>query len=271
MSTYPGIDVAMLDTPPSDDRRHCLARLLRDARTSLPPPRGGRRRTPGWRREEVADAAGISVTWYTWLEQGRDVQPSDAALRRLAATLALDAVQTRYLFELARPPLTDPPAATPQPELPAFLAGLAPNPAYALDRGWTVLAVNQAAVRVLGLAPGESLIERLFFDTAFANLFVDLDALQATAVGQFRAAVGARPEYGPMVKQLVARSEAFARHWREGRVERAPVWLKRLDHPIHGRLAFRYAALGMQDGSEVTVSIYTAADDRTAAALASFV
>lgn len=251
------------------DRRKCLARLLVAARHALPAPAGGRRRTPGWRREEVADAAGMSVTWYTWLEQGRDVTASDDALRRLSRALRLDATQSRYLFELARPGQGPGPAVgIDEPELQPFLDGLLPLPAYALDRGWTIIASNAAARRILLLRDeAENLVEKLFLDPDWRPLFADWDTLAASVVGQYRAAVGARPEHGAAVRRLVARSTAFAALWAAGSVRPSPLWLKPLDHPRLGRLNLRYAALRLDGAAELSVSIYTPADAATAAVL----
>lgn len=251
------------------DRRKALANLLTAARHALPTSRSGRRRTPGWRREEVAEAAGMSVTWYTWLEQGRDVTASDDALRRLSRTLALDMTQSRYLFELARP--GQGPARTvgiDEPELQPFLDGLLPLPAYAIDRGWTIIASNAAARRVLLLGErSENLIEKLFLDPAWRALFLDWEALAASVVGQYRAMIGARPEYAAQVKRLVALSESFATLWAGGTVRPSPLWLKPLQHPELGRLNLRYAALRLDGAADLTVSIYTAADATTTAML----
>lgn len=211
----------------------------------------------------------MSVTWYTWLEQGRDVRASDDALRRLSRALALDATQARYMFELARPG-QGPSAASgvDEPELQPFLDSLLPLPAYALDRGWNVIATNAAARRLLLLGDAtENLVEKLFLDPGWRALFADWEPLAASVVGQYRAAVGARPEYGQQVKRLIAQSEAFAALWAEGSVRRSPLWLKPLDHPQLGRLSMRYAAMRLDGAADLTVSIYTPADAATEAGL----
>ena len=114
-------------TPATLDRRHALgaflmARRARRGPAALGLPEGGRRRTPGLRREEVAQLAGLSVTWYTWIEQGRDVSVSPAALARLARTLQLSPAERTYLFDLAGK--RDPAARAPAPasEVPAALS-----------------------------------------------------------------------------------------------------------------------------------------------------
>jgi hypothetical protein len=212
----------------------------------------------------------MSTTWYTWLEQGRDVQASDAALRRLAHALSLDLTQTRYLLDLARPsqgPVAHPTVAT-EPHLQAFLDGLLPFPAYALDRGWNIVASNAAARHALLLDAGPAnLIEGLFLHPAWRTLFEDWPVVAATSVAQYRAAVGARPEYDADVKRLTTLSQEFADLWVKGAVERSPIWIKVLDHPKLGRLIMRYAALAIEGPAPLTVSIYTPADPTTRSAL----
>src|SRR5580698_8236229 len=131
-----------------------LGSFLRDRRSRLQPGQDvrGRRRTPGLRREEVAMRASVSVTWYTWLEQGRGGPPSDEVLERLARALELDATGREILFLLGQqrpPPLSPspPPAVTPalQRVLDAF-----PNPAIVKTPTWDIVAWNEAARTVLG-------------------------------------------------------------------------------------------------------------------------
>lgn len=267
MLIYAGINADMIDSEQSD-RRQALGQFLKRQRQAMSPPAGGRRRTAGWRREEVADAAGISTTWYTWLEQGRDIQMSDHALARLGRALSLDGAQRRYLFELARPAAPVPVAAV-DPQVLRFVDGLSPLPAYVLDRGWRIVGANEAARRVLLLGPGEeSLIEKMFLDLAWRTLFEDWPTIAASAVAQYRAAVGGRPEYRAEVDSLVARSAEFAALWAAGEVRGAPVWEKVLLHPDLGRVAMRYASLSLDGPEGLTVSIYTPADAAACRAIA---
>src|SRR5262249_22438888 len=138
-------------------RQHELGAFLRAHRERLTPQMlgiegGGRRRTPGLRREEIAELAGVSTTWYTWIEQGRDVGMSPATLMRLARVMHLPSAERAYLFELSgkRDPEA-PPDETPSVpgELGAIVAAIA-MPAYALDRTWTALTWNPAAERLFG-------------------------------------------------------------------------------------------------------------------------
>src|ERR1022692_4752039 len=119
------------------ERRNELAAFLRSRRERITPedvglPGGHRRRTAGLRREEVAQLAGVGVTWYTWLEQGRPIRASASVLEAVARTLRLDTVERQHLFRLAEMPDTAVPEAggqLPRPEIPAILDGLSPMPA----------------------------------------------------------------------------------------------------------------------------------------------
>src|SRR6516225_9954802 len=143
-------------TPATLERRRALGAFLMARRARLCPtalglPVAGRRRTPGLRREEVAQLAGLSVTWYTWIEQGRDVSVSPAALARLARTLQLSGAERTYLFDLAgkRDPAGPAPALA--PEAPAALEAAVQAiaaPAYVLDRQCNAVAWNALASRL---------------------------------------------------------------------------------------------------------------------------
>src|ERR687896_1543736 len=144
--------------PPSETRRSELAEFLKHRRARVSPETvgleaNGRRRTPGLRREEVAQLAGVGLSWYTWLEQGRDIRPSTQVLDALARTLRLDTGERAHLFHLARVELPLPAGDYPReapPELRAVVDALVPNPAYLIGPRTDVLAWNSAAVRVIG-------------------------------------------------------------------------------------------------------------------------
>src|SRR5918998_4530905 len=144
--------------PPSETRRAELAEFLKHRRALVSPASvgleaNGRRRTPGRRREEVAQLAGVGLSWYTWLEQGRDIRPSTQVLDALARTLRLDTGERAHLFHLARVELPLPGGDYPReapPELAAIVDGLVPNPAYLIGPRTDVLAWNRAAAALLG-------------------------------------------------------------------------------------------------------------------------
>ncbi|MER9421633.1 helix-turn-helix domain-containing protein [Mesorhizobium sp. M0317] len=144
---------------PYDGPRHNeLARFLRERRDRLPRIDGanGRRRAPGLRREEVAAEAGISTTWYTWLEQGREVNASPQVLRSLARVLKLSRSEQAYLYQLARPDLDWRnrlgEQGLPSAPLLSLLDGLAPHPAYVVNRYWQVVACNHRRRCCLGIS-----------------------------------------------------------------------------------------------------------------------
>ena len=149
-------------TPPpesGDHGRRALATFLRSRRERADPdgtglPAGGRRRTPGLRREEVSLLSGVSLTWYTWLEQGRDINVSPQILLALARALQLDEVERAHLFRLAGRAAPEPAERSLQvPDaVRAFLDTLMPNPAFVIDRCFDVLAWNRAQEAVLGAA-----------------------------------------------------------------------------------------------------------------------
>src|SRR6266699_3222874 len=143
-----------------NERREALADFLRKRRASLSPtevdlPPGLRRRTPGLRREEVAQLANMGTSWYVWLEQGRDVHPSAAVLESLARALRLTPNERRHLFLLAGQPL--PPPVSPveesvNPALQQMLDDLNPSPAYVLGCRYDLLAWNTAADALFALS-----------------------------------------------------------------------------------------------------------------------
>ena len=162
---------------PAHDRQRELGAFVRAQREKLPPaafglPAAARRRTPGLRREEVAQLCGLSVTWYTWLEQGRDMSLSPAALVRLAKALRLGRAERAYLFELARK--RDPDAGGDESDIvpPALLACVATigSPAYILDRTWTARGWNGKAARLFaGWLDGDNdrnLLRYIFLEPA---------------------------------------------------------------------------------------------------------
>jgi transcriptional regulator with XRE-family HTH domain len=256
--------------------RRELARFLKAMRERISPVEAGvavtpRRRAKGLLREEVAQAAGVSVTWYTWMEQARPTNPSLRVLDGLARALRLDATERAHLVRLARPDLR--PAATRtaalSAPLDALLHGLAPHPAYAFNARWDVIAWNAPAACLLGaFAPGrDNVLRRLFLDPGWRSLFAEWDAIARSAVAQFRASTAhllAEPDLADLVAELQRESPAFAGLWAAQGVEAAPVWMKTLDHPEAGRLRFTYASFQPDSTDEgLRFTIYTPADAQT--------
>lgn len=273
----------------ADDGREQLARFLRDRRGRLDPASygfaRGRRRTPGLRREEVAQLAGVSVTWYTWLEQGgrrRTAVPSAEVLDGIATALRLDRAERDHLFLLAhgRPPPRSPVTAGAVAIPPAVQRlldeGLGRQPALVRTADtWDVVASNRAAAVVFAadaaLPPGgRNLLRRVFTDPAVRTTMLDWDRDARRLVAAFR---GARARVGPSaaVDRLIAdvsrASPAFAHWWSNDRdVAPDADGTKRVLHPTAGPLSFTYASLtpDAADGLTVTVFVPTTAADRSA-------
>ena len=260
-----------------------LAGFLRDRRARLRPEAGaaGRRRTPGLRREEVALRAGVSVTWYTWLEQGRGGPPSDEVLERLARALQLDAAAREMLFLLAQqrpPPIR--PRATPtvSAALQHVLDAMPTSPAFVRTSTWDIVAWNAAAAAVLGdygaMAPSErNALRRLFGDPAMREALPDWPAVARFAVAVFRvdvARVGGWPEAEALVTELSAASPEFRRLWAESEVMRHGAGVKRFRHPVAGALNLEYSAFAIEGAEGLSMVVYTpaaAADVRAIEAL----
>jgi transcriptional regulator with XRE-family HTH domain len=208
------------------DARRALGAFLRAHRERRPPPVSapGRRRTPGMRREELAEACGVSLTWITWLEQGRDVSASPRALARLAVALRLTPAERLYLFELAgkRDPADPPPSGEVLPEAVIALPSRTTIPTYLLDGAWTALAWNPAAAELfvgwLDDAHERNLLRYIFLSPAARRLIADWDERARRVVAEFRAEFSRRlrdPAMQELVDALSAQSPDFDRIWRE--------------------------------------------------------
>ncbi len=212
---------------PDTTRRQALAAFVRAHRERMDPAAFGftdlrRRRTPGLRREEMAQIAGLSVTWYSWIEQGRDVSLSASAIGRLARALALAPAERAYLFELAG--RRDP--APPDADAPEALAPLRqmiealPFPAYLLDGTWTARAWNRPAAALfrgwLDRDGEANLLRFLFLDPAAAALIPDHEERARRVLAEFRADTSrhiTEPALAGLVADVRAGSALFARLW----------------------------------------------------------
>ena len=241
-----------------DDQRRQLGAFLRARREALDPARAGmgshgRRRTPGLRREEVAVLAGISTTWYTWLEQGREIALSAAALARLADALRLTAAERSYLFELTR--RRDParrgaeaPGEGAPPELAAVLQATAAA-AYLLDPLWCARAWNDAAARLFApwFDSGEPCLLRfVLLDPAARDFIWDWENRARRLIAEFRADTGRDPENTAMralVAALTRESSEFARFWREQAVLAREGGTRKFVHPLDGVVEYEQVTL----------------------------
>ncbi|HUZ63706.1 MAG TPA: helix-turn-helix transcriptional regulator [Acetobacteraceae bacterium] len=234
--------------------RRELGDFIRAHRERLSPqvlglPHAGRRRTPGLRREEAAALCGLSVTWYTWIEQGRELSVSPTALSRLAATLRLTRPERAYLFELAG--RRDPePAHGAETEMPAALRRCVQAigaPAYVLDRGWNALVWNQPAERLFvgwldrreAGNDERNLLRYIFLSPMARRLICGFETRARRVVAEFRADCGAHlndPPLRALVADLRERSPLFASLWTEHAVLAREGGERMFDHPQLGFL-----------------------------------
>jgi transcriptional regulator with XRE-family HTH domain len=254
-------------------RRAELADFLRQRRASLQPEdvglsSGGRRRTPGLRREEVAQLAGVGTTWYTWLEQGRDVRASLDVLEAIARALRLGQAERTHLILLGRgqqPPPCKSPAERVSPTLRKLVENLGPNPAYILGRRWDYLAWNAAAEALfgdLGAIPRASRNHAwlTFTDPARREMFTDWERSSRLLVAKFRADSARHlgdPQFEALIKALRETSPEFCRAWKRHEVSHSGEGRKELRHPIAGMLSFSHAVFNPAEASEQRLVLYS--------------
>ncbi len=230
------------------DQRRLLGEFVRAHRERLEPEgQAGRRRTPGLRREELAAKAGISATWCTWIEQGRDVQASPEALARLAAALSLTRAERAYLFELAgrRDPAETPPPPIDAPAALSAVIQALDTPAYGLDRFWNACCWNAAAERLfhdwLGAGRQRNQLRFIFLEPAARRLIPDWENRARRVLAEFRADYSRGfndARMRSLVETLDAESPFFARAWIEQSVLEREGGPRTFNHPEDGPLAF---------------------------------
>ncbi len=255
-----------------------LGRYLRDRRTRLDPAAfgfAGRRRTPGLRREEVAQRANISATWYTWLEQGRGGAPSAEVLERLVGGLMLTEPEREHLFMLGlgRPPEVRYKAVDGvTPRLQRLLDTLEISPALVKTATWDVVAWNRAAAAVLTdwstLPPGErNILRRIFLDPRVRLAQHDWKGLARFVVGAFRAdaaRAGATSEVVMLVDELCRGSPDFAALWRENDVLSHGEGVKQFNHPTLGPIELEYSAFAVDGRPDLGLIVYNPVDGAVA-------
>jgi transcriptional regulator with XRE-family HTH domain len=251
-----------------------LGTYLRDRRAKLDPAAFGfppeRRRTSGLRREEVAQRANISPTWYTWLEQGRGGAPSADVLDRIARALMLTDVEREHLFLLG---LGRPPAVHYQknegatPRLQRVLDALEPSPALIRTAIWDVVAWNRVATVMLtdyGSLPPEqrNILRFIFLDPRVRAAQYDWESVARFVVGAFRvdaARAGAAGEVEPLVDELCRLSPEFKAMWRDNDVRSHGEGIKHIRHPVLGSLAFEYSAFAVDGRPDLSMVVYNPA------------
>jgi transcriptional regulator with XRE-family HTH domain len=284
-SARPAAERALRPVPaPRPGRRRTeLAAYLRGRRARITPeaagiPPGFRRRTPGLRREEVAQLAGVGVTWYTWLEQGRPINASAQVLDAVARVLQLDTVEREHLYQLAEVPFlraTPPSPAVVGPELLTVLSHLDPLPAAVYNSRYDVLASN-ATYRLLwplaSRVSGErrNVLYRLFTTPGCCSTVVDSSDDLPSMVGQLRHAYGrhvGEPEWEDFIARLTAASPRFAHMWASGVVEAPARRVKVYHHASVGLVRLAAAPLSIDTLPEHRLSVYTPLTDEDGATI----
>ena len=263
----------------ADARRTELASFLRSRRERITPEdigltAFGRRRTPGLRREEVAQLAGVGVTWYTWLEQGRDIAPSAQVLDAIARTLRLDRHERTHLFRLADAP--DPSASSPCHALPdstqLLLDQLNPYPATVVNGRYDLLAYNRTYLALSGgelddLEPDDrNVLWRAFTDPRTRASMIDWDDAVPRMVASFRAAMAkhmGEPAWKCFLARMLAASPEFGQIWERHEVAPLQRMTKRMLAPSVGLLHLESTSLWLAESVGVRLVTYTPLDDES--------
>jgi transcriptional regulator with XRE-family HTH domain len=243
-------------------QRRELASFLRKKREQLPPPRAAsphqRRLTPGLRREEVAELAGVGTTWYTWLEQARDIRPSERALRHIARALQLGKLETKYLLELA---LERAPRSASEESVPRAMLALVNGlnmPALVLGRSGTVLAYNLAANALCDIDYWDerNYIRRLFTPEmrAFIVNWHDFVRHEVAVLRNRTASVLGDPAVAGLVEDLTRRSPEFRELWTEQAISDALSHRYVCNHPFVGRLEFEKTCISILEHPELFIA-----------------
>jgi transcriptional regulator with XRE-family HTH domain len=267
------------------ERRTELAAFLRTRRERIRPedvglPPGSRRRTSGLRREEVAQLAGVGVTWYTWLEQGRPINVSSQVLDAIARTLKLDPVERTHLFRLADMPGSDtlancPEGGTLPVEVQDVLDALSAVPASVVNERFDLLAWNDMYAviypRVTSLPVGErnTLLATLTSPDC-CNPVGSAEVVCGTMIGQLRAAYGRHvgdPAWTHFIRGLEAASPAFARAWAAHDVAQPKTWVKAFRHPGVGLVRVTTTSFAVSAVPGARMVVYTPSDAESRIAL----
>ncbi|MFI9593433.1 helix-turn-helix transcriptional regulator [Nonomuraea sp. NPDC052265] len=267
----------------TEARRTDLAAFLRTRRARITPEMvdlapGPRRRTPGLRREEVAQLAGVGVTWYTWLEQGRPINVSGQVLDAVARTLMLDNAERQHLYRLTgqaeAPAVVD--ASRMPPEMQGILDQLGDMPASVANSRSDMLAWNAAYAalfpHVVAAPDGErNSLWQTFVNTSPPTRLVNRESELPRAVAVFRGAYSRHaddPCWQDFVRRLSAESAEFARMWARQDVAEPGPRVKVFEHEVVGALRFSTTSLNASSAPEMRLIVYSPKDDATRSALA---
>ncbi len=251
--------------------------MLRSRRARLRPedvglPPGRRRRTAGLRREEVALLASISATYYTYLEQGRELRPSREVLDALAGALRLTPAERRHVHEIVHgsPPADarPTPSMSVTPAVDALVQRLDPHPTYVKSARWDVLAANRSARALFaGWSVGEGSVANMlwwmFTDERARLVYPDWEHEAPRMLARFRMAAARRPQdpgFATLITALQAASPEFARGWDRHEVLIPGGGTKRLRHPVFGTFDLEHVVLHLADDPDQTLVTFAPRD-----------
>ncbi|MFE2010752.1 helix-turn-helix transcriptional regulator [Streptomyces sp. NPDC059491] len=230
------------------------------------PDGGARRRTPGLRREEVAVLAGVGVSWYQWLEQGRDITVSPQVLDSVARVLRLSPAERRHLYVLAA---LNPPALEAAPEDRDMCDGLRrlidawmPFPAHIMDRYWNTVMYNEAAAIVLGMRPeiSQNCLIDFFTDPLYRSRVGHWEEIAPKVVAQFRSACSECDDdegFQAVIAELKERSEEFTELWERRDILPGGQNRKELEHPLVGTLVVEATQLRVPARPDLVIVMHT--------------
>ena len=264
-------------------QREELSRFLKAARAKLAPaevglPAGERRRTRGLRREEVATLAGMSVTWYTWFEQGRDIQLSAPMLERLSRTLRLNDDEREFLFALAQhrpPPLSARPDEALHPSTQHMMDSLS-IPALVIIQDWTVIGWN----KLVALAfrdysklprPERNLFRILMLDERYRSDPQRFRVMSRRLIARFKWDYSrtAQPEvFDTIIAEMLERSEMFREYWQEAEILAHIGDTNVADMPGVGEIVFRHTSYAIEEAPGQRLMLFAPIDELSAERLA---
>ena len=271
------------------NRRKALGEFLRQRREKTKPEdvgviATGRRRTPGLRREELAQIAGVSVSWYTWLEQGREISVSDEVLSSIAHVLVFDKAEREYLFQLSKNQNIPGIGQSYQPEryeVQAILDSFGNNPAYVIDSCWNLVAGNQNAyklfvdptIRSYDSLPWheKNLIWTMFTNPYQKELMLEWEEEAKRSVALFRYSSRSHigeSWYSEFIENLKNVSSEFEKWWQDYNISPPNGKKKQLNHPVVGSLNLEVKTLLIPEYPNTQLVIYLGTDPETSEKLA---
>jgi transcriptional regulator with XRE-family HTH domain len=264
-----------IDRQRAEFLRSCRARI-KPADLGLPAPQ--RRRTEGLRREDVAALSGVSVAWYTWLEQGRAMRVSDEVLERISHTFRLSADERSYLFSLVqhRPPRLQQELLIEAPSEIVRMLDAVAVPAIVMNLRWEVLAWNALNTAIFRdysvLPPAErNLVELLFLKPSYYKDPQDFEHMANRILAKLRVDYSASsddPKFEALIRRLDLGSPLFRRIWRSPEINVRSYGVHRFVHPQYGELSFEHTTYVPDGHATLRVTLCAPVDERTTRALA---